>query len=223
MGGKAIKTTNGAGPHNIQMFVLSPDGIVLTCLPGYWNPNDLAEEIRFAAKLNQVWQDPSLSKAQKDQIFRQEHLAHISEHSPAMVRRSKMQGFDQKFEAKNRLATSDTILNRQFAVASLQKGQPVIQEAFKTTDRIMHERMASRPFIPYQNFDVAVYSDYGRPKYDKHEDARDANGQVDKIAARDEPLMGNTSAMQKQNNGRSARAQRRMFRRMMRQGVSFMR
>ena len=39
----------------------------------------------------------------------------------------------------------------------------------------MHERMSLRPFIPYSQFDVATYVDYGRPKYDKNEDFRDPN------------------------------------------------
>ena len=45
---KAVGTTNGAGPRNTQMFVLSSDGVVLHCLPGFWHPEDLAHELRFA-------------------------------------------------------------------------------------------------------------------------------------------------------------------------------
>lgn len=174
--GNAVKTTNGAGPHNIQMFVLSPDGTVLTCLPGYWAPQDLTAELGLAQQLNQVWQDPHLSRDEKNRLFYQMHMGHISQHSMAMVRRSKMQGFDQKYEAKFRLATSDTIRDRNLISDPEAKMLP--QQAFKTTDEIMHERMAQRPFMQYQNFDVAAFADYGRPKYDKHEDYRDANGQI---------------------------------------------
>ena len=28
----AVYTTNGAGPHNVQLFFLSPDGVVIHCL-----------------------------------------------------------------------------------------------------------------------------------------------------------------------------------------------
>jgi hypothetical protein len=102
--------------------------------------------------------------AQKKQKFTMMHLAHIEEHSPAMVRRSKMQGFDMKFEAKNRAKTSDTIY-------STTGGDPKMGGIqFKTTDVIMHERMAMRPFMKYSEFDVAQYCDYGRPKYDKKEE-----------------------------------------------------
>src|SRR5271168_1939983 len=83
--GNAVDTTNGAGPHNIQMFVLSTDGVVLTCLPGYWHSQDLVTELKFAQELNTVWTDPNLSRAEKDQQFRQMHLQHIAQHSKAMT------------------------------------------------------------------------------------------------------------------------------------------
>ena len=192
--GNAINTTNGAGPHNIQMFILSPDGVVLSCLPGYWNSSDLVREMQLAYQLYDVWRNPSLSRSQKDALFRQMHLAHIQQHPEAMVRRSRMQGFDQKFEAKNRLYTSDCIRDPSLIGDPNSKMLP--QEAFKTTDEIFHERMAVRPFVPYEQFDVASYADYGRPKYDKHEDFRDASGQI--VAGsnlRSEPLIGNTQQM----------------------------
>jgi hypothetical protein len=190
--GKAINTSNGAGPHNIQMFILAPDGTVLTCLPGFWNPQDLVNEMQLAEQLNTVWTDPHLSRSQKDQTFRQMHLAHIQEHSQATVRRSRMQSFDQKYEAEHRLNRSDTIRDRGAVAYAINSGGKMPQNAFKTTDEIFHERMAMRPFVAYEHFDVAAFADYGKPKYDKHEDARDASGQVDKIAARNAPTIGNT-------------------------------
>jgi hypothetical protein len=196
--GKAVNTTNGAGPHNIQMFILAPDGTVLTCLPGFWNPQDLVSEMQLAAQLNTVWSDPHLTRSQKNQAFTQMHLAHIQEHSPQMVRRSRMQSFDQKYEAENRLNRSDTILDRNAVAMALDSGAKMLpQGAFKTTDEIFHERMAKRPFESYDHFDVAAFADYGKPKYDKHEDARDAYGQVDKVAARYAPTIGNTANMDK--------------------------
>ena len=62
----------------------------------------------------------------------------------------------------------------------------------KTTDVIMHERMAQRPFVPYDKFDVAQYADYGKPFYDKHEQFRMANGQIEPGAKlSSEPVIGN--------------------------------
>jgi len=194
--GNAVNTTNGAGPHNLQLFMLSADGTVLECLPGFWNPSDLVEEMKFAGQLNQVWLDPHLSSTQKTQDFRQMQIAHIQEHSPQMVRRSKMQGFDQKYEAEHRLNTSDTIANRNMITPNmLAPGGKLPQEAFKTCDEIMHERMASRPFVPIQRFDVAAYVEYGKPKYDKHEDARNSDGSVNKEMAKAAPTMGNQDVL----------------------------
>ncbi len=160
----AVFTTNGAGPHNIQMFVLDPDGTVLTCLPGFWESGDLAEELSFAQELDKVYKDPKLTMDQKKAQFSKMHLDHIQQHSKAMVRRSKMQGFDMKYEAQHRATTSDTVLSQTGGDAKFNGIQ------FKTTDVIMHERMAKRPFVKYADFDVATFCDYGRPKYDKNED-----------------------------------------------------
>ncbi len=178
--GNAVATTNGAGPHNLQTFLLSSDGTVLHCLPGYWSPKDLVREVEFAGRLDDLWKNPGYSTSQKKQMYREMQLAHVSEHPMQMVNRSRMQGFDMKYEAKNRPYASDTILNPQVAlqILTMEKGQapPMgARDAFKTTDRLMHERMSLRPFIPYSQFDVATYVDYGRPKYDKNEDFRDPN------------------------------------------------
>jgi hypothetical protein len=177
--GKGISTTNGAGPHNLQLFVLAPDGTVLHCLPGYWAPQDLVHELKLAEDLFTVWKNPQLSRGQKNQMFKQMQLSHLNEHPTDMVRRSRMQGFDQKFEAKNRPYQSDTVKNPQLAVQALaQNNNKLLAQAFKTTDQIAHERMAQRPFVPYSQFDVAVYTDYGKQRYEKNEDFRDMSGQL---------------------------------------------
>lgn len=195
--GNAIVTTNGAGPHNLQTFLLSSDGTVLHCLPGYWNPADLVREIEFAARMDDLWHDTRYSITQKRQLYRNAQLAHIDEHPQMMVARSRMQGFDMKYEAQHRPYQSDTIVNPQAAIqlVSMEKGMkapPGTKNAFKTTDRIMHERMAMRPFVPFNQFDIAAYVDYGRPKYDKNENFRDLNtGQVaDKNAVKQQEMLG---------------------------------
>lgn len=177
--GQGIVTTNGAGPHNLQLYILAPDGTVMHCLPGYWAPKDLKLELTLAEQLFQVWKDPRLSQTQKIQKFKDMQLAHISQHPSDMSRRSRMQGFDQKFEAKHRPYKSDTVLDPKLAIQAVQSGDnKLLNTAFKTTDVIMHERMAQRPFRPYEQFDVAVYTDYGRQKYEKHEDDRDMMGRL---------------------------------------------
>ena len=177
VGGNAIRTTNGAGPHNVQLFVLAPDGTVLTCLPGYWDSQDLVRELDLAEQLYTLWKDPALSRAEKDRQFTEAQLAHVATHPFGMTRRSRMQGFDQKFEARRRLDTSDAIVDRDaVAAAGSGAGMRGLQSAFKTTDVLMHERMSRRPFVNYRDFDTAAYVDYGRPKYDKREDSRDETG-----------------------------------------------
>ncbi len=221
--GQAINTTNGAGPHNIQMFMLSADGTVLSCCQGFWNAKDLVSEMGLANDLNQVWLNPNLTRAQKNQMFVQMHLAHAAQHSPQTRMRSHLQGFDAKYEAKNRLRTSDAILNPSLAAQANIKGAKVPYEAFQTTDQLMHQRMAQRPFERYTQFDVAQYVDYGRQKYDKHEDQRDANGQVDKELAKKEPMIGNPAAMQannkQQRGGMMGRQAQGGLRRMLRYGI----
>ncbi len=106
----AVDTTDGAGPHNIQMFMLASDGTVLNCLPGFWESGDLNLELELAAELNKVYLDPNLSKEQKDKIFVQKQLNHILDHPMAMIKRSRMQGFDRQAEFKKNYIP-DTVSN----------------------------------------------------------------------------------------------------------------
>jgi len=185
----AVDTTNGAGPHNIQMFVLAPDGTVLTCLPGYWHSQDLASELAFAQGLNEIWTNPEMSLDQKKAEFSRMQIGHISEEPKGESNRSRMQGFDIQFEAQKRLNRTDVFYNPRMVDPS---GKHIPPNLVKTTDVIMHERMAARPFVPYNKFDVAAYADYGKPVYDKHEMYRDANGQLAQGAnLSQEPMIGN--------------------------------
>ena len=178
-GGQAFLAKNGAGPHNLQLFILAPDGAVMHCLPGYWDPRDLAGELELAQQIYKIYQRPDLSASQKAALFRNRQLSHLQQHSSAMAGRSKMEGFDMKYEAKQRPKTSDTIKSLQFD----KQGKP-LPSSFKTTDVIMHERMSARPFIPYEQFDVEAFSDYGRPKYDKKEDQREVKVKGSKASRR---------------------------------------
>lgn len=210
VGRQAINTTNGAGPHNLQLFVMAPDGTVLHCLPGFWNPADLVQELELANDLYTVYKNPSMTRSAKEAAFRQMQLAHVQEHSPLMVRRSRMQGFDQKFEAKHRLYTSDTIANPTLVAQNYVEKGPMSPAGFKTTDQIVHERMSQRPFVPYERFDTAQFVDYGRPKYEKHEDHRDQNGRLTSNPMGDE-LIGNVQQMRRSGQGRRQFMGRRGF------------
>jgi hypothetical protein len=184
----AVDTTNGAGPHNLQLFVLTPDGTVLHCLPGYWHSKDLASELQFAEQLNELWKDPTLSAEQKRAKFSEMNLEQITMEPPGMSKRSHMQGFDLKEEAKKR--PNNGFFKDPRLVDRMAGTTPPYN--VKTVDVVMHERMAQRPFIAYADFDVANYSAYGKNEYDKHEQFRMANGQIAPGSdLRSEPMIGN--------------------------------
>jgi hypothetical protein len=173
--GNAVDTTNGAGPHNIQMFVLNPDGTVLHCLPGYWNPQDLSTELAFARQVNDLYVSNSVSPADKIRTYGSMEMNHFRQHSPDMVARSKLQNFDMKFEATHRLHNSDFIKNAAILDGTWNRGS---EAAFRTTDEVLHYRMALRPFLSYNHFDVGKFADYGQHTYDKHEDSLDEYGHL---------------------------------------------
>jgi hypothetical protein len=100
-----------------------------------------------------------------------------------------MQGYDIQYEIAHRLYNSDVFYDPRMVDPVAKKAPP---GAVKTTDVIMHERMAQRPFELYEHFDVAAYSDYGKPFYDKHEEFRTADGQIAPGAKlSSEPVIGN--------------------------------
>jgi hypothetical protein len=166
----AVLTTNGAGPHNVQIFMLSFDGTVLHCLPGYWTPEDLIHEMQFAMNMNRIWKNDSLPLEKKQKLFQQANLQDIRLHSLAMRQRSHLQSFDAKEERQK--ADSDFKYkpgDYHPPLYVVGKHKMVKQSDLKIVDQVVHERMAQRPFITYENFDVEKFSDYGKLRYDKHE------------------------------------------------------
>lgn len=166
--GNAVNTTNGAGPHNLQTFVMTADGTVLHCLPGFWSSTDLAAELEIAEKLSYIWEDKAISPAQKADLFKRMHLEHLANHSQELVARSHLQGFDAQHIYKNRKELSDCISDNE-AISAVEDPHKLPYNAFKTTDKIMHERMAKRPFHNYNTFDTGTYTSYGCNHYDKGE------------------------------------------------------
>lgn len=174
-----VRTTNGAGPHNIQLFFMTADGTVLQCMPGYWGPEDLALIINeLVLPMNKIWGNRNMPLKKKKRLFSEAQLAFMNKHSASFARRSRMQNFDVAFEIKKRLSTTDCVHRDK-------DGQPIKVEArrkkkdnkrsrqrykMKNTLEIALSRMAQRPFLSYESFDVAKFSDYGRKKYDKKGD-----------------------------------------------------
>jgi len=153
----SVGTTNGAGAHNLQLFALSPDLVVLQALPGFWHPEDLARELRFAKVLGHLWADGNRSLEQKKDMYRRLQLREISAQPPATYARSGWQGFDHQAEsARLQKMPRDTFFD-------LEKDG---RGGIKPINYLVHERMAERPFVRFEDFDVANFVDYGRLYYD---------------------------------------------------------
>lgn len=163
----SVGTTNGAGAHNVQIFVLSPDAVVLHALPGFWHPEDLARELDLAKRLYDVWRDERLSLAAKKAKFTRMQLAAAKNQSITTLARSRWQGFDAR-EEQMRLAKGvarDTLARKSNGKLDKDRhGHP----RMKPTIVVAHERMAARPFVPFARFDTARFADYGRIYYDNN-------------------------------------------------------
>lgn len=168
MTGPAVDTTNGAGPRNVQLFVLAPDGTVLHCLPGYWAQEDLVPELDMAERLMHIWSDTSIAADQKTNLFATENMRHLEAHSQATHDRSHLQGFDMMHIYNNRKgALADAVKDQEMLATADSHHLP--WEAFKTTDVLLHERMSKRPFVAYASFDTGDFVNYGTNHYDKDE------------------------------------------------------
>ncbi len=147
----ALHTTNGAGGRNVQLIFVAPSGNVLHCLPGYWDPDGLVHEIEFILELAKL-ESSDLSMLEKRDQFQLAHLNHAANHSEQVVKDSSLQGFDKMKEEKS--GKSDFQRKTDGAV-------------MRTVDQVMHERMARRPLLSWDRFDIENVVDYGTRFYDK--------------------------------------------------------
>lgn len=159
----ALGTTNGAGGRNVQLLVLSPDRVVLHVLPGFWHPEDLAAELRFAKQVHRLWLDPKRDRAGKEAMYRRLHQAEIARQSPLTTARSDWQSFDRHEEVQRcGRELRDTML-------ADAHGYPVMRGGtlqLKPLNVLTHERMMARPFQTLDEFDLEAFVDYGRVFYD---------------------------------------------------------
>jgi hypothetical protein len=168
-----VVTSNGAGGHNIQLFFLAPDGTVLQCMPGYWAAQDLALIIEeLVEPLAALWAKKlSVSRRTKNERYANLQRGFLTKHNARMAKRSRMQGFDVKFELTQRLETTDCVHRDASGAPILGDGRRAkTKYKMKNTLEIALGRMAVRPFVSYERFDVAAFSDYGRKRYDKKGD-----------------------------------------------------
>lgn len=163
----AVGTTNGAGPHNVQLFVLSPDEVVMHALPGFWHPEDLTRELRLAKVLYRLWKDDTRTDSQKKQMFRRMQLAAVRRHPKVTYARSSWQGFDgvQEVSRLRRREQRDTFLLTYDGKPKRDaRGNPQL----KPINQLVHERMARRPFVAFADFDITGFVDYGQLFYDNN-------------------------------------------------------
>jgi hypothetical protein len=162
----AVGTTNGAGGRNVQLVVLSPDGVVLHVLPGFWHPDDLADELRFGKQIHRLWLDEALSLEQKTAMFGRMHRSFIDHLSADTLARSDWQGFDRMAEMQ-RLAHE----KRDTAVYD-GTGKPVVDRNGAMTLEplcvVAHRRMQQQPFRQLKDFDMEAFTDYGLRRYDNN-------------------------------------------------------
>ena len=149
----AVRTTNGAGGRNVQIVIISPAREVLHVLPGYWSPEALRHELNFSLELAAL-AARDLPAAERNDAFLLAHLNHAAKHDGVMAKDSQLQGFDKHKEAREE--ESDF------------RGHA--GKVDRTVDQVMHERMARRPFLKIEEFDLAEVVDYGTMFYDKHGD-----------------------------------------------------
>ena len=180
----------------MQILMLSPDGVVLHALPGYWHPEDLAREMAFAHELWDVW-NSDLSRAEKDAKFAEMQIAAYKAHPAATTHRSRWQGFDAGNE-RDRVAcgikrdtvqgapiqqplTSAEMAERDAKMVGMKAVRQAKREAknagkayrgaklkLKPLNQLVHERMSVRPFVTLEEFDVAEFANYGRTYYDNN-------------------------------------------------------
>src|ERR1043166_5622888 len=139
----AIGTTNGAGGRNVQLVILAADETVLHVLPGFWHPEDLANELRFARALHQLWLDENKTPAQKQAMYMVLHRAHVRGFDKDTLARSDWQSFD-RWEEMRRAQTG----GRDPALTGAE-GKPLTDKRgvqLKPLCVLVHDRMAARPF-----------------------------------------------------------------------------
>ena len=186
----AVGTTNGAGAHNTQMIVLSPAKVVMHALPGFWHPEDLARELRLAKSLYKLWRQPGYTVAQKKKIFSRLQLNAVRQQPAVTFARSTWQGFDSSIEArKDQKQKRDTFFDEKAPanmprnLGQLVRGMTTLpvrpgQKVIKPINLLVHERMAKRPFVAWQDFDVASFVDYGNMHYDLNRGRDGAKGKT---------------------------------------------
>lgn len=162
-----VGTTNGAGSRNLQLFLLSPDKVVLHAITGFWHPEDLAHELNLGLVAWRLYQDKSRNMEQKCRMYKMLVMTDLRFQSPEMYARSDWQGFDIHREASKVAQTPDRDTFQRDEKGQLKKtsgGAAIL----KPLNVLIHQRMAARPFVDFEDFDVDSFVDNGTRFYDNN-------------------------------------------------------
>lgn len=162
-----VGTTNGAGGKNIQIFIMSPDQVVLHAIPGFWHPEDLARELRFGLVSWRLWNDDSRTVEQKRSMYRRMVLTDLRYQPAVTFARSDWQDFDRHHEGRigARDSGRDTFEHAGDGKLKLSAGGAPI---LKPMNVLAHQRMAARAFLKFEDFDIKEFVDYGTRFYDNN-------------------------------------------------------
>ncbi|WP_372368951.1 hypothetical protein [Candidatus Uabimicrobium sp. HlEnr_7] len=149
---EAVTVTNCSGHHNVQMFFMTKDARVVNCLPGFWNPDAFLSEVKLATSLNKLYHSSRVSISKRNELFLDAHLEKAFLSDKKLHKQSKLQGFDVKNIEKR-------------SESDFKRDSVFVDTGLKSSDQVLHERMAERPFLPFEMFDTAQYIDMGRKKY----------------------------------------------------------
>ena len=116
--------------------------------------------------LARLWADETKSGAQKRRLCRRLQLAEVRAQPAETFARSGWQSFDANTEKRRAQGeTRDTFLVTDGGVPLCgPEGKPMM----KPLNVLVHERMAERPFVPFAEFDIAAFVDYGQTFYDNN-------------------------------------------------------
>jgi len=161
-----IGTSNGAGGRNVQLVVLAADATVLQVLPGFWYPGDLVRELRLALQLHAVWQDATLSRAQKERACADLHRAHVRAFSDDTLARSSWQSFDRGAElVRITQQLRDTVVYESSGPGVFDG---FVRLSLKPVCVLVHDRMLAQPLRSFADFDMESFVDFSQPYYDKN-------------------------------------------------------
>ena len=168
----AIKVNTCSGHHNVQTFLMTADGKVVHCLPGFWPAKAYVSQLGLAKKLDTIYRNEK-RPARRNEKFLDLHLQHAAKASRA-AKTAELQGFDKRHIERT-------------GNADFERERGPLTGKLKSADQVMHERMAERPYLSFESFDTKAFIDMGVRHYAYHHglDRKKKRAKRDKKKKRD--------------------------------------